>query len=494
LFASFVVTPLVSLRAIGPSGPVDRRSKPELAGQSLVSCINLGGYALRKFQIAVFVVALVAIAGIAPSYAIGVTGTGTSATSGNQVADAMMDFGTPPSGEVPILFNDHHVYARPDTLRQGRVLAAIVSHGTLMVPLRSMFEQMGATVSYDAASKSVTAKKEGAEVQVTLGKNEVIINGESRPLDVAPMMYKGTLLVPVRVISEGLGAYVQWVPDQHVCVVRYVPPTPVPTPAPTAAPTAPPTPSPTPTPAPTAAPVLGFLQAGVTFGKVYNEFSAGAKDAQGSGFGSSGSNSGFNGSYVIAGAYYFSPFAVKVDFRQDGYDTTVSTQFTNCTTQQCTAFSTIDGGYATVNAFRAKQSTLDGRIEYEIGAYPDLYIGAGYIEANNNYGYPTLKAFGGGVEKLPTFNTGWSWYGSAFYYPNANGTWLNTDVNSSTFNQTFKQSYNIIKYDIGIDAEFTGSPFYIYGGFSGDRYTKKDVNEPINQTHSGPYVGLGVHF
>ncbi len=64
-----------------------------------------------------------------------------------------MDFGNPPSGEVPILFNDHHVYANPDTLRQGRVLAALVKDGTIMVPLRSMFEQMGATVSYDGASK-----------------------------------------------------------------------------------------------------------------------------------------------------------------------------------------------------------------------------------------------------------------------------------------------------------------------------------------------------
>ena len=141
-----------------------------------------------------------------------------------------MDFGNPPSGEVPILFNDHHVYSRPDTLRQGRVLAALVYNGTILVPLRSMFEQMGATVAYDHNSHSVTATKPGSQVQVTLGKNEVLINGESRPLDVPPMMYKGALLVPVRVISEALGAYVQWVPDQHVCVVRYIPPTPVPTP------------------------------------------------------------------------------------------------------------------------------------------------------------------------------------------------------------------------------------------------------------------------
>jgi Copper amine oxidase N-terminal domain len=441
---------------------------------------------LRRIQIAMFAAAIVAFAGIAPSYAQGSTGSATSATSGTQIADAMANFGSPPSGEIPIIFNDHHVYANPDTLKQGRVLAAIVSHGTLLVPLRSMFEQMGATVAYDAASKSVTAQKEGAQVQVTLGKNEVIINGESRPLDVPPMMYKGTLMVPVRVISEALGAYVEWEPTQRVAVVRYLPPTPVPTPAPTEAPTAVPTPA---TPAPTTPPSLGFLQAGYTFGKVYNEFAAGETDKSGNGGGSSGS--GFSIPSVIAGAYNFNPFAIKVDFRQDVYDTTNNA--IGPSGGPGTTFNTIDGGVATVDQFRAKQSTLDGRLEFKV-ASPNIFVGVGYLQAANNYGYPTLHAIGGGLEKLPSFTSGLDWFGSAFYYPNANGTFVQNDPTSPTFGQSFKMSYNIIKYDIGLDLNFGSSPFYLYGGYSGDRYTKKDNNEPINQTHSGPYVGLGIHF
>ena len=63
------------------------------------------------------------------------------------------NFGSPPSGQYPILYNDHHVYSKPDILKQGRVLAALVRGGTLLIPLRSMFEQMGATVSFDASTK-----------------------------------------------------------------------------------------------------------------------------------------------------------------------------------------------------------------------------------------------------------------------------------------------------------------------------------------------------
>ncbi|HXM05927.1 MAG TPA: copper amine oxidase N-terminal domain-containing protein, partial [Candidatus Acidoferrum sp.] len=119
-------------------------------------------------------------------------------------------FGAPPSGEIPILFNDHTVYAKPDILEQARVLAALVENGEIYVPLRSMFEQMGATVSVSADGKTITAVKPGSSVSITLGKSEVIVDGETRSLDVPPMLYKGVVLVPVRVLSEAMGAYVQW--------------------------------------------------------------------------------------------------------------------------------------------------------------------------------------------------------------------------------------------------------------------------------------------
>ena len=441
---------------------------------------------MKKLHIAAIVATLVVAAGITPSYAA--SGTGTTATSGTQVADAAMNFGNPPSGEVPILFNDHHVYANPDILRQGRVLAALVKGGTILVPLASMFEQMGGTSTYDAATKSVTAKKDGAEVQVTLGKNEVIINGESRPLDVPPMMWKGNLLVPVRVISEALGAYVEWVPSQHVCVVRYLPPTPVPTPEATAMATPVATPAPTPTPMPTVKPVAGFIQGGVTSGKVANEYAANERDSTGP----SNSTNGLNGSYVAAGAYFFDPFAVKVDWRQDAYQTTNNASFNG---GPGTLFSTADGGATIVPQFHAKQSTLDARLEYKV-ANPDIYVGVGYLQAANSYGNPSLRAIGGGLEKMPDMNKTWDYYGSVFFYPNAKGDLTEFVGIANTNNfvvRKFTQEYDITKYDVGIDVGLGTSPFYLYGGFSGDRYTTKQ-NAPINQTHAGPYIGLGIHF
>jgi hypothetical protein len=166
-------------------------------------------------------------------------------------ASSSPDFGSPPAGQIPILYNDHHVYSKPDLLKAGRVLAAYVKGSAIYLPLRSMFEQMGATVAYDEASKTATVTKPGATITITVGKPVVVINGESRPLDVPPMVYNGVVLVPVRVISETMGAYVQWVPDRRLVVVRYIPATPPPTEAPpvpeeTLAPPPPPPPTPNP--------------------------------------------------------------------------------------------------------------------------------------------------------------------------------------------------------------------------------------------------------
>src|SRR6202049_3003459 len=102
------------------------------------------------------------------------SGSGAGAARASRPAPAPLvvaaaDFGSPPSGEIPILFNDQHVYAKPDIDKQNRVLAALVKGGRIFVPLRSMFEQMGATVSASADGKTITALKSGRSVSGPLG-------------------------------------------------------------------------------------------------------------------------------------------------------------------------------------------------------------------------------------------------------------------------------------------------------------------------------------
>jgi len=412
------------------------------------------------------------------------------------------DFGSPPSGEVPLLFNDHHVYSKPDRLKQGRVLAALIKDGTILVPLRSMFEQMGATVSYDAASKTVDVSKPGSDVKVTVGKPEVIINGESRPLDVPPEIYQGSVVVPVRVISEGMGAYVQWVPDRRLVVVRYIPPQ-APTPPPPA-PTPPPTPAPTPTPTPSPKPIVyeKFIVGDYIFGtKVYNEFSPG----------NTGSQHG-SASYAVRGAIEFPlfnlPWMLEGDYRQWQYphDQNASTPaapfIPGCVTRAgdsgCVTVLGPIAGSTFVPAFTAREYDYDAHFGLKV-ADPRIYVGIGYDwRASNFESYPKTTGVGFGVEKLPDLDQPFSVYGSIYYYPTISGNYTVPAFDpfgnaSAQAGQTFDVQYSLLKYFIGGTYNFGTSPVYIDLGFLGDRGSAKQ-NAPVSFTHAGGMVGIGVHF
>ncbi|MEO6834305.1 MAG: copper amine oxidase N-terminal domain-containing protein, partial [Candidatus Tumulicola sp.] len=397
------------------------------------------------------------------------------------------NFGTPPSGQIPILYNDHHVYSKPDVLKQGRVLSALVKNGTLLIPLRSMFEQMGATVSYDAGSQTATVSKPGSEIKVTVGKAEVMINGEARPLDVPPIMYQGNVLVPVRVISEGMGAYVLWVGNrQRVVVVRYLPATPPP-PEPTMAPATPP---PTPTPAPVAAPYKDLFVAGdyIISPKVYNEFSPG--------------NTGTS-SYAVRGAFEFDalniPWMVEGSFEQYGYPHNCGSSSTVSSIDPQCFVRGIGGGYQTfVPAFSARDTDVDARLGIRV-FNPRVYIGVGYLWRWENYGYPPMNGVGFGIEKLPDLNVPLSFFGSFWYYPSIKGNFSNDEFPRSITGQpgltpgSLSLAYNMYKYQIGGAYVIGNSPIFIEAGWMGDSLTNK-TNAPIGSTASGPFAGLGVKF
>ena len=412
------------------------------------------------------------------------------------------DFGTPPSGEVPILFNDRHVYSKPDRLKANRVLAALVRGNTILIPLRSMFEQMGATVSYDPASKTVDVSKPGSDVKVTVGRPEVVINGESRPLDVPPEIYKGSVVVPVRVISEGMGAYVQWVPDRRIVVVRYIPapiPTPVPTPPPTPVPVVtpppPPPPTPTPTPVPTKNPYEHFVVGDYIFSpSVYNEFDPG--------------ETGKGGSYTARGAIEFPlfglPWMLEGDYRSWSYPH--PNDFTQADLGAVPAPCAKGGmtgpgcvmvigqyGLTNVPSFTARDTDFDGRLGLKI-ANPRIYIGVGYLTREENYGYPKQSGFGFGAEKLPDLDQPFSLYGSVWYYPQISGNFTypaGAPADDVGFMTKFEQRF--MKYQIGGTFNLGGTGLFLDAGFLGDQIRGKQLS-PGDATHSGGYAGLGFHF
>lgn len=87
---------------------------------------------------------------------------------------------------------------------------AIKQDGRTLVAIRPIFESLGATLSWDAKTKTVTGIKSDDTIQLIIGNKIAKINGSNIELDVPGKIYNGRTLVPARFIAESLGATVDF--------------------------------------------------------------------------------------------------------------------------------------------------------------------------------------------------------------------------------------------------------------------------------------------
>ena len=83
--------------------------------------------------------------------------------------------------------------------------APIVENNRTFVPFRALAEAFGATVAYDEATQAVTAELNGVTVVMTIGSAEYTVNGEAATMDVAPFINGSRTMVPVRFVAEAFG-------------------------------------------------------------------------------------------------------------------------------------------------------------------------------------------------------------------------------------------------------------------------------------------------
>lgn len=78
------------------------------------------------------------------------------------------------------------------------------------VPVRFVSEALGAEVIWDAALKKVTVILNGKEVVLKIGQKDYEVNGQSFQMDTAALLVEARTFVPLRFVSEALGANVIW--------------------------------------------------------------------------------------------------------------------------------------------------------------------------------------------------------------------------------------------------------------------------------------------
>ena len=95
---------------------------------------------------------------------------------------------------------DCESYGSPATIVDGRTL----------VPLRAIFEALGASVEWDNGTKTVTSNLGDTQIKLTVGDNNLYKNGSAVKLDVPATIINSRTMVPARAIAESFGVDVKW--------------------------------------------------------------------------------------------------------------------------------------------------------------------------------------------------------------------------------------------------------------------------------------------
>ena len=83
-------------------------------------------------------------------------------------------------------------------------------NGRTMVPVRGVLEKLGATISYNNQTQTVTASTPTIDIQLKIGARTAIVNANNVVLDVPAQSIRDHTFVPLRFLGEALGASLKW--------------------------------------------------------------------------------------------------------------------------------------------------------------------------------------------------------------------------------------------------------------------------------------------
>ena len=102
----------------------------------------------------------------------------------------------------------------------------VTENDRTLVPMRAIFEALGATVTWDETTQTAIAVKDVNTIKITIDSNIMYKNEESIILDVPARMIEDRTLVPIRAVSESLDAAVDWIEETQQVIITGTAPVP----------------------------------------------------------------------------------------------------------------------------------------------------------------------------------------------------------------------------------------------------------------------------
>lgn len=115
---------------------------------------------------------------------------------------------------------DRPITVRIEGNRVGFDQEPLVYRDRAFVPMRKIFEELGAEVSWDNLSQTAVGRRGDRAVTLTVGSPVMYVNHKKILLDASPIMVADRTLVPVRAVAEGLGCDVEWRGQTDTVAIR----------------------------------------------------------------------------------------------------------------------------------------------------------------------------------------------------------------------------------------------------------------------------------
>ncbi|GGG17607.1 stalk domain-containing protein [Paenibacillus abyssi] len=139
--------------------------------------------------------------------------------NGSTEAGAAITAEKPPSASIQTV--DIPIYLNGTLVEMQE--KPMISAGSTLVPLRSVFTAMGIEVTWENSTRTVIVRKDGSELELKPGEKTAILQGKRIELATPGQIMNGSTYVPLRFIGESFGSLVGYDANSRTISISTLP-------------------------------------------------------------------------------------------------------------------------------------------------------------------------------------------------------------------------------------------------------------------------------
>ena len=125
-----------------------------------------------------------------------------------------------PIEQIDEALNVSDIYVQFQDKILGFETPPVIESGSTLVPMRFLFEQMGADVEWNGETQTATATLDNTAVTFAIDDTNAEVNNTPATMDVPARLINGKTMVPLRFLSEEMGFEVAWDAESRTAIIE----------------------------------------------------------------------------------------------------------------------------------------------------------------------------------------------------------------------------------------------------------------------------------